>query len=247
MFMRKVYLLGGLGNNLFQLDHGLRQKGEDNVVFVTTLITKRVYSKIFGWTFHEPNLLDLKLNSQIQFVDRNAVYVLLDLVLLFFVKRLKLELFGVSWNSSELTRVNFGYYQDVKDKHPFIVSIRTHTKLYDAVVHLRLGDSPTLKEDLEFQLRELDNLGLSCINVVTNDRKHAKLILQKYSFHYVFVGGNVLDDLEILMSSKLLIAPRSTFSLAAALMSSKLETLVVDEVFWSGKGRPVDYEVKFYG
>lgn len=245
--MPKIYLLGGLGNNLFQIDHGLRQGGEQNVVFVTTLITKRFYSRIFGWTFHEPNLLDLKLSGEIQLVERSAVFVFFDLFLLFFVKRLKTEIFGVTWDSRELTRINFGYYQDLKDKYPFILTVPTNTKIYDAVIHLRLGDSPTLREDLELQLCELDNARFNCIKVVTNDRKHAELLLREYSFQYEFIGGDVLEDLDIMMSTKLLIAPRSTFSLAAALMSVNLETLIIDEVFWLSKGRPVNYRVKFYG
>ena len=246
MSTRRVYLLGGLGNNLFQIDHGLRQQGEHNVVFVTTLITKRFYSTIFGWTFHEPNLLDLTLNSHIQLVERSPFYVFLDLFFLFFAKSLKTDIFGVTWNSWELTRANFGYYQDLNNKHPFILSVPTKTKIYNAVVHLRLGDSPTLREDLTFQLRKIDDLRLSCVKVVTNDRKHADLLLQGYSFQYEFIGGNVLEDLEIMMSSNILIAPRSTFSLAAALMSTNLKTLFIDKELWISKGRPVDFEVNFY-
>ena len=83
--------------------------------------------------------------------------------------------------------------------------------------------------------------------VVTNDIAEVSALLQKYDFKFEILGGNVLEDLKILMLTKRLIAPQSTFSLVAALMSDNLQELYIDKQFWTSKGRNIPrLNIKYY-
>lgn len=245
----KVYLIGGLGNNLFQVDYGLRQSKGKEVVFLTNLIDNPIYSRVFGWTYHTPDIYNINLNKEISLKKENFLRLIFDLFFLFLARLFKKNIFGVSWNSTEISRSSFGYFQDLEHhRHQrFSLGMQAQGKVYDTVVHFRLGDSPTLNFDVNKQLNLLKELKLSDVKVVTNDIATTSALLQNYDFEFEILGGNVIEDLKILMLSKRLIAPQSTFSLVAALMSNNLQELYIDKQFWSSKGRNMpNLNIKYY-
>lgn len=247
--MLKVYLIGGLGNNLFQVDYGLRQSKGQDVVFLTNLIDKPIYSRVFGWTYHSPDIYNINLNEDINLKKESFFRLLFDLFFLVLAKSFKKNIFGVSWNSSEISRSSFGYFQDLEHhgRKQFSSGMQVQGKVYDTVVHFRLGDSPTLDFDVNKQLNLLNELQLSDVKVVTNDIVTTSALLQNYDFEFEILGGSVIEDLKILMLSKRLIAPQSTFSLVAALMSDNLQELYIDKQFWYNKGRnKPNLNIKYY-
>lgn len=245
----KVYLIGGLGNNLFQIDYGLRQSKGQEVVFLTNIIDEPIYNRVFGWTYHTPDIYNINLNKVINLKKENFLRFLFDLFFLFLARLFKKNIFGVSWNSPEISRSNFGYFQDLEHHRnkTFSLAMQAQGKVYDTVIHFRLGDSPTLNLDVNKQLNLLKKLQLSDFKVVTNDIAEVTALLQNYDFKFEILGGNVLEDLKILMLTKRLIAPQSTFSLVAALMSDNLQELYIDKQFWTSKGRNIPrLNIKYY-
>jgi len=241
-----VYLFGGLGNNLFQVNHGLTL-GAGQVFFVTNLIESRFWSQIFRWAFHEPTILKVPFLNDVQFKRISTFLVFAHISNLIISRVLQKPVFGVSWESLIATRVNFGYFQDCPSES-WVIKFRSKLRKehFDHVVHLRLGDSPTLQVDVDAQIKLLNQLKHNMIYVVTNDRASALKLLKKVNTKVAFVGGNVIDDLEIMRCSKTLIIPQSTFSLIAAFSSHSLQTLYVDEKFWKLKGKECNYSVIYY-
>lgn len=241
-----VYLLGGLGNNLFQVNHGLLLVNR-KVVFVTNIIESGFWSRIFKWSFHEPTILKIRLQEDIYFKRLNTLVFLAHLLCLKASRVLRNPFLGVSWESVNPTRVNFGYYQD-NPSEKWVLKFRSEIQLkrYNCVLHMRLGDSPTLQADLDAQMELLDKLKLELIHVVTNDKRRALKLLKNTSTHFEFLGGTVIDDLEIMRGAKKLIIPQSTFSLIAVFSSQNLETLYVTEKFWKKKGKKGNHEVIYY-
>lgn len=83
---------------------------------------------------------------------------------------------GVSWEQVELTQTNFGYFQRNINYHRF-VEIECSHYIYDRflieipLVHIRMGDSPTLRRDLNKQINLLNTLGYKHYNIITNRPK----------------------------------------------------------------------------
>ena len=124
---KTVYLIGGIGNVLFQLFEGFKQG--DNIEFNTYFIQPNIFTKfILRWTIHENDILPAIEN--IQLVSKAPpVYILVRLLLLrlrnsdeFFYGR------GVNINNNL-----FGYYQDLKIDRDLL-----KLKLIDEDINIRI-------------------------------------------------------------------------------------------------------------
>lgn len=224
--MKRIYLIGGLGNNLFQIQKGLDSAEE--VYFVTNLIKSQFFSWLIGWTFHSPEVLKLNFESPVKLKQISWINVALDLFGLLLVKRFKSSLFGVSWEAQVLTRCNFGYFQEVEKSLPTLKINWESQQSADhnvPLVHIRLGDSPTLEDDLSKQLCLISILKYSDVRVVTNQPKELLQITKNLKTNFIIEGGEVLRDYYLLSMAKTVIIPQSTYSLFAILSNKEVETV----------------------
>ena len=244
-----LYLIGGLGNNLFQIEKSLSSQNSQ-VRVVTNLIEDRFYSRIFGWTYHKETVSELSFKNDVEFIRLNSLLVLIHLCLLFFSKFTNRTFLGVSWESYLLTRVNFGYWQirDGKDQNAFKLKIDYKVQVNTLpVVHVRMGDSPTICEDLNAQLELMKELNFDRYLVITNDKESFIESAKNFNFEFEARQRTVAEDLLSLLSAKTLIIPQSTFSLVASFMSDKLEVLYVNPIYWLRNGRYLnDVSIKYY-
>lgn len=241
-----VYLLGGLGNNLFQINYGLSLL-DRNVIFVSNIIKSKSWSWLFNWSCHEDSVLQIPFLNEVNIEQISHLKVLIHLIGLKVSKSVGTPFLGVSWESIHGDRVNFGYFQSTFHQE-WIVKLRTSVSLenYEHVMHMRLGDSPTLQVDVDAQIKLLRALGLKKIYVVTNDPNSASSILKELYIDFELLRGGVKDNLDALTRAKILIVPQSTFSLTAVFLSDSLETLYVNDRFWSLKGKNIRCNVVYY-
>jgi hypothetical protein len=224
--LKRIYLIGGLGNNLFQIQKGLESAEE--ICFVTNLIKSQFFSRLIGWTFHSPEVLNLNFESSLRFKQISWFICALDLFAFLLAKRFKSSLFGVSWEAQVLTRCNFGYFQKIEKSLPTVKINWEYHENEDhnvPLVHVRLGDSPTLEDDLFRQLRLISVLDYSEVRVVTNQPEKLLQITNSLKTKFIIVGGEVLRDYYLLSRAKTVIIPQSTYSLFAILSNKEVETV----------------------
>ena len=86
--MKKIWLMGGFGNVLFQiLAYNVVSKDNKNVFFVTKLTNNNRITKFLKWTIHQPlynNLIDNNQRISVKFIP--ALIVVLIAFLSKFVK-----------------------------------------------------------------------------------------------------------------------------------------------------------------
>jgi hypothetical protein len=235
MKKKRLYLMGGIGNILFQIDHGIRnsENGEE-IEFVTNFINSKFYSKFFNWTFHQNDLHNYNFNINLNFRNLSLITVLVDLFFLWSNKKRLFKSSVVSWESSVLTKVNFGYFQYPRkiQNRNLLISSSIVTIEYP-VLHLRLGDSPSLKEDVESQIRLLKSLKFSKYIVITNDSIQANDLLKNQGIEFEIQSNCQAIDFYILSNCKIIIIPQSTFSWMAAYENTNLEKIYVHQKLWS--------------
>lgn len=226
--MKKIYLIGGFGNNLFQVQKGLSYN--EDVVFVVNIIKSKYLHKLLGWTFHEPTILNTMFVDNVVFVELPWIRVLFDLLFLFFSRILNIPVFGVSWEREELTNTNFGYFQQ-KINYDKLVEIECCLENVDRalievpLVHIRLGDSPTLRQDINKQINLLRTLGFRHYHIITNRPQEVVEYFINEPFSFEVVGGQVILDFCLMRNAKILIIPQSTFSLFSALSNQKASVI----------------------
>ena len=229
---KQIYLFGGLGNNLFQIEHGLSH--DKGVVFVTDLVEVPIYSKLLRMSFHKSVIKQIGFKEELRFKKNGMLRVLLDLFILKLVRLFGLTVMGISWENKGLSRVNFGYYQYRKEKTELCFNNSSPTYIdCDVLIHMRLGDSPTQQTDVIRQLKLLDNLQFDNYNVVTNDIELARDILSESAAHISYFSSSLLDDFNLMRGARILIIPQSTLSLYAAYSSKSIQKLYVMDGLWS--------------
>lgn len=225
--------MGGLGNCLFQLEHAKRQTSESGeVIAYTNIILSKNINRLFGWTYHQPVIQDLNIKG-IKFQQRNVILFFIDLIKLFFAFRLKDRQFlKVSWENHRNTDgINFGYFQYSREgKSSFSLNLKNKT--FKNVVHLRLGDSPTMNSDLITQTKLMKTLNKEHYLVLTNDVNFAKDWFVDKDLNITIQRNSILQDFKILLNTETLIGPQSTFSWMAAYLSNKIKFYYVNEKFW---------------
>ena len=230
--MKKVYLLGGLGNNLFQIEKGLED--DEEVVFITNIIASRRINHCFGWTYHGPDVINMMFKQNVIFKQLSWIFVLQHLSQLVVAKTLNIQFLGVSWENKILTKVNFGYFQFHRKSLPSL-KLAMDSSSVDfgdtalPLVHVRLGDSPNLEQDIAAQLQLLLTLKYPKFRVVTNKPSEFLSRVKQVPLTFIVVGGDVIQDFHILSRAQIVIIPQSTFSLFASLTNQQLKHLYLRE------------------
>jgi hypothetical protein len=233
-----VYLMGGIGNVLFQINFGYYlQKIGFNVVYDVTLLNSKSISKILKWSDHATlNLIEeIGLNTKIKLVTSNKI----NLLFLYLSKFLKKRFFNYKYmgrdtdiKDLEDTKYFLGYFHtNIEISEKLVCELQELIKKYiksnselinqldivkhSRVLHYRGGDylkDSFLAIDDQFYSYVFKNYIPDYI--ITNDNKNAIFHLSKFSNKEIKImnGKNALEDLILLAYSKELIIANSTFS-----------------------------------
>ena len=230
MRVKKIYLFGGFGNILYQIDHGIRS--QENCIFITNLVEDRWYSNIFGWT-HHGNILDKSFfQNDVVFKRNKFISVIWDLFCLFLTKKLSIKT-HIGWETSTYKKVIFGYFQYPRQNRSLKLNLNCNSlEINKTVIHVRLGDSPTLTEDVRAQIQFIMSYNKKEYLIITNDIKRAKELFNFSEFKFDFFQSTPYIDFFIMSNCTELICPKSTFSIMAANLNYRLEKLIVPRDYW---------------
>lgn len=244
---KTIYLIGGIGNVLFQLFEGFKQG--DNMEFNTYFIQPNILTNsILKWTIHENDVLPAIENMQ--FISKAPpLHILVRLLLL---RKIYSDEFFYG-RGLEINNNLFGYYQDIKvDKvfNQFVSDFRNRLKLpglsnrHDNVLHIRLGDSVWAKGKLSYYLQAFDILSqYGLVTIVTDESEAVRLILNesgRKQQNYEILSISTLETFTVMTQAKYLAVAPSTFSWWASQISIDAELVMEKEMFEKfGSNKPV--------
>jgi hypothetical protein len=234
-----IWLMGGLGNQLFQVNFGtwLEQEYSLKVTYNTYLLKKNIVTHALGWSIHGVDCRSVIESHQEFKCEANMIALALS-------KSQVSEKYASFWNLSGICdcvpRHLFGYFQDKK----FLVNTFGLLRLdpyklvnipsYELVMHLRGGDMNDKSDAYEYYFKVLDELASSQINIVTDCDDSFKLIERTFQKHkFVRCGGTPEYDFFVCCQARKLITAPSTFSWWAARLGRAKEVIISEKVFAS--------------
>lgn len=222
-----VYLVGGSGNNYFQLSFGEKLKLEGyNVVYNNYLTKKNIFTGFLGWSIHSSCEVDQILSDE-KVISHFGILDVIYLFIVFFLSRL--NVFDIT--SSSRNKVFFGralgYWQRGMDLNPSILnrirklysrdSIRVETDSYIGknVIHMRRGDFKECDQlTFKYYNNAIKKLDCKSYLLVTNDMsifKEFQDTLEPSVIIEKSIGKSEKEDFLIMMGAKNLIMSNSTF------------------------------------
>jgi len=247
-----IWLMGGLGNQLFQVQFGfwLQQNFNRKIEYNLALTQKNYVTTLMGWSIHEfvlQDILDL---------DNNLFSCWLNPVTIFCSKTVlcKNHAFfqGLDDVSASNCRNLFGYYQNKRLSEEMFGScfmkLREDPSVrFDLAMHLRGGDIKNSKAAIEYYDHALDACGSSVIHVVTDSKELLRLMVRNHSRHkFVDVSAGTLSDFKTLASSTKVIVAPSTFSWWAARLGLAKDFILpkgIHERLGNPKVGPYSYKI----
>jgi hypothetical protein len=234
----KINLMGGLGNNFFQLNYAYNLKDQGYKVLINTFLLERNFiTKLLKWSIHN-SLNDLhNLNLLNGFLVKNNFSFSIFFALL--SKLFDKKIFGVKFSRHNVPdslcsiKELFGYFQlnnpvnikflknIKKGLNSYIYNncnILSNIDLLLPVIHIRGGDYLSIdKGNFSYNYPFGLLSKFKKFNVVTNDIDYAKELLSDFKSNYVLItNSTVLCDFYLLYISNEKILANSTFSWWAA-------------------------------
>jgi hypothetical protein len=233
-----VYLMGGIGNVLFQINFGyyLKKIGY-NVVYDITLLRPSSITKFLKWSDHNTLSLinEIGLNKKIKLITTSKINILFLFLSKFFKKRFfHYSYIGIESDLSDLENIKYfsGYFHtNIEISNTLVHELRELIKVYiknnselekniyilqkSRSMHYRGGDY--LKDDF----RKIDDKFYYYVfknyipdYIISNDRQSAVLYLSEFTSEKIKIinGKNALDDFILMAYSDELIISNSTFS-----------------------------------
>ena len=218
----QIWLMGGLGNQLFQLNYGiwLMNKIGRPIAFNTYLTRHNFVTKLLKWSIHDALLEQLiDINTEITNI-RNIPAILLCKAPICSASSHYAGLYDIPKSAH---RNLFGYFQNRKFLAETQASlslksgILENCKQYDTVMHLRGGDMNNREYGLSYYSHVLEHLHPSRIHVVTDCSFSLERLKNNFKKHELLdVGGSAYQDFLTCCSAKTLVTAPSTFSWWAA-------------------------------
>ena len=227
-----IWLMGGLGNQLFQLNkaYELKKSGFD-VILIDNLLDPGSFltKKILGWKIHD-NILQKIYNHDIPIKRKKNLLPLATAKLPFFgnYSSFHKQQYIVG-NSLHL----FGYFQDsiILNLKPESFNLSSDIPK-DTVMHLRLTDNNNMEYSKRYYGRILSSLNKKKLKIVTDDKWAASEIVDTVSdIECEIVSKDAISDFQILATSQILICAPSTYSFWAALANDKASKIYVPQIF----------------
>lgn len=260
----KIYLIGGFGNVLFQINYGefLLKRGF-KVEFCDFFLEKNFITSVLKWTIHgtTKDLKTLNLYNEYKFTS----YKLMDILLIILSKLFSKSIFRVEFCHHSLpstlkeNNIICGYFMLEVPVSPILIT-NLRSKLLDkypeidkdtGIVHYRGGDYSNSNShfpnlDIYYE-KALRKLGVK-YHVVTNDKHLAeKIFCNDKNFLGVVSSESVLDDFSIMISANILIQSSSTFSWWAAEISKAKLVYQPEPFFDHLKWKPLSNNNKRVG
>lgn len=253
--MKKIWLIGGFGNVLFQIFayNIVRNKGFRDVFYVTTLTEKNFITKTIKWKVHQKLYHNLINDSEKLKISN--FYALFAILIGFLSKATRMSFaFSTFYiNNKTLDRNNlasniFGYFQDKEflsahkaELHSFGQIIKEKyalDKAYDIVVHYRKGDSAWAILHAEYyeSIKNLLKKETRKIHIVTDSHKDAEEFFSDVNNITIMNSPNAIEDFKVMVSSTKLYCAPSTFSWWAAHALDKDSEVVAPKFFENDLG-----------
>ena len=239
----KIYLVGGLGNNLFQIFYAsLLKKNGYQVILFDNLLYSSFFTKIMGWTIHDSELHHFNIEFDIK--KNPIIYFIMDFFRLFISRIILKPFLGANYSSdfndnldlfSDPFKLQSGYFQEHKylkidelKEFAKSCSIKNDTKSKEnneekAAIHIRGGDKSETNFIFTFYNKCIVNLKNKKSFIYTNDKIFAKSILEnikKDNKDFIFSNNNkAIEDFISIAKSSEIICADSTFSFWAAIYS----------------------------
>jgi hypothetical protein len=243
----QVWLMGGLGNQLFQVNYGYKLMSMGHEVrFIDNLIKKTFITRsLLSWNVH-PCALDSIMQIKTH-TERNLLPIFFARISIFNQWSNFLDCSQLPY---DLPKNIFSYFQcqnlqkQVFFKHEIHPLLLEGSRLNNEniVVHLRFGDAPNLNQNISYYNKALTKLGKSKFLVCTDDKVFAKKFLEVSNFsNYIFSSGSLLDDFKLLANAKIVIAAPSTFSFWAIKISNKISEVYMPKEIYTVLGSPSNF------
>ena len=236
-----VWLMGGLGNQLFQINYGYRLRGLGHEVHFVDTLTKHslLTKKILSWTIH-PYVLDKIIPVECRTLNAFPVLFAKGNILNQWSNYMGCELSGT------LPRHIFGYFQ-CRELHDSVYFEKDISSLLwldssdrtDIAAHLRFGDAPNLEQNIKYYISALKKVSDCEVCICTDDKDFAKPFLDENSFNnYYFSEGDLIDDFRVLANASVVIAAPSTFSFWAIKLSAHVKEFYIPKELYAELGAP---------
>ena len=241
-----IWLIGGFGNNLFQLVLYYKLLDEGHLIrFNTQLTKKNIYTKYLRWKVH----LDISHNifPSNHHINLNF-YETLFTIIKFRISKLFNKVVLNSFFYQENNNLNkskhiIGYFQDknfLKSNKIYINKVveKLKSNFYDikfksqVVIHFRGKDSNNLESNKKYLKKILKKEKLNHITIITDDKKSIDNYLLSKNINVV--SSSILNDFKYLCNaSKKLYCSDSTFSWwAAHCVNIKCEVFMPEKLMY---------------
>lgn len=246
--MKRLYLIGGFGNILFQLlaFYSLQKNKKIKIKLVDVLTQKNIFTKIMGWKIHKPiyNHIIKKDN----FNNPNLLMITFDFFCFYISKLIKkpflnrefvLE-YSVFPNYDNISII--GYFQNLSnfsqnEIHLFCnyVSKRLNIgQIVDrTVIHFRWGDSVWAKKNEEYYktVRQIIKSKKENYYLITDDKKKSKEFFKDTKLKITIVSNSEIEDFIFLARSKNIYCAPSTFSWWASMICNSEKNITMPIFF----------------
>ena len=215
-----IWLFGGLGNQLFQIQYGIWLKSMGySVVFNSYLCKVNVSTNLLRWCVHEYVLEEL-IADELLFDSYIEPFALISSKMKYFDFYSKF--YGVTYIPLAPSRNAFGYFQCSEFsveafENGFLPHITIPKEREGWVMHLRGGDVVVDKNVISYYARAIHRVDASIVHVVTNSEEllnRIKILCPQTEF--VNIGSCVISDFTSLACFENVILGPSTFSWWAA-------------------------------
>jgi len=228
--MKKIWLMGGFGNVLFQiLAFRILNKADDKVKYVCTLTEKNIITRLLGWTIHRNIYYDfIDKKNVLPFSFYSALFILI--ILKFNLRFLKKYAFFYKDNDffeCPFSDNIFGYFQSRKflsNNEEELLKLcseireKYKTTFLDVVVHFRCGDFIWSIEDRAYynHIRELLSKEDKSILIVTDSLEDARIFFKEVNNVSFLSSKDPMCDFKNMISARKFYCSPSTFSWWAA-------------------------------
>jgi hypothetical protein len=213
-----IYLMGGLGNRLFQYYEFIRMGKK--FALCSYLTRYNLSTWFLGWTIHENTRIDTLFNA-----ERGTFFMFVAHYLL---------------NKFKLRKSYFEYFQPLKWDDATIEELRAKIlpeismiASVNCVLHYRGTDSEWANEINNYYSQIL-NLQEDFI-LVTDDNVLAEQIL---NLRLPYVCRSLEEDFSLMLAAKVLVVGPSTLSWWAAILSKSVETVYMPRFVYDKLGFP---------
>lgn len=240
----EIWFMGGLGNQLFQLNYGnwLTKELGVKVEFNTYLLSKNYVTKFLKWSIHE-FFLESLINLDCKIIKNRNIPAILMSQLNIFKTYSKFS--GLDEIPKKISNNLFGYFQN----RNFLSSTQNNIKLktnllddrhrYDAVMHLRSGDMNNKNYANSYYFSVLELLPPSRIHIVSDYFSNINYLKNNFRKHELInIGINGKEDFITCCNARKLIIAPSTFSWWAARLGRPNEIIIPKQIYQS-LGSPI--------